>query len=73
MARMMEFDGPTPDRGPPVALRRLYLDKRLAKAEAVRSTFAEVGGDCESRSGGKETKGVVKVCVWEAKGKRALD
>eukprot|EP00624_Nannochloropsis_granulata_P007815 evm.model.NODE_9677_length_9592_cov_31.903254.5 len=73
MARVLEFDGPTADRGPPAALRRLYLDKRLANAEVVRRAFAEVGGDCERGSGSRETTGVIEVSVWEAEEKKLLD
>jgi len=65
----MAFDGPAPDCGPPAALRRLYLDRRLANAEVVRRAFAEVRGDGEGGSEGRKTSGTIEVCVWEAEGK----
>ena len=65
----MAFDGPAPDSGPPAALHRLCLDRRLANAEVVRRAFAEVRGDGKGGSEGRKTSGTIEVCAWKAEGK----
>lgn len=73
LARVMAFDGPAPiDGGPPQALRRLYLDKELAKREGICFVFASMrDGVSGGESGSESRKGLrsIEVCTWEAGGK----
>jgi len=71
MTRVLAFDGPAPECGPPAALHRLYLGRRLANAEVVRRAFAERmgcenGSEIESR---KTSSGMIEVSAWEEGGK----